>query len=411
MRPTLNLFSPQTFENPYPLYAELRANAPVVESEPFGWWVLTRYEDVVYVLKNPDIFSSAVEMAEIRRFLEGERLAKALPLGESRTSLVRMDPPDHTRLRKLLTGAFTPKAIARLEPRINAIVRESVDHILEKGSFDMMEELAIPLPVTIIAEMLGVDPARRDDFKRWSNATITSQAMAGLPLSEAEEERLIQSRLEFAAYFRQMIDERRKKPREDLISDLVRAEVESETLTAEEVFAMVILLLIAGNETTTNLIGNGTLMLLEHPEAERQLRENPSLIPAFLEEVLRFEGPVRFLVREATRDVTIAGVDIAAGEKVVTMLDAANRDPAQFADPERFDITREPRTHVAFGYGIHFCVGAPLSRLEGRIAFEELLRRVPAFHRVDERPDRRPTFALHGLSSLRLALSSSARAA
>jgi cytochrome P450 len=392
-----HFFSPQMIENPHPVFALLRANAPVAKVGPTGEWVVTRYEDIVNVLKNPEIFSSSTDFIEFRKMVEGERLALEAPPNE--LGMVMTDPPDHTRLRKLVSGVFTPRSIARLEDRVKQITGDLIDQILKKDAFDVMEDLAIPLPVTVIAEVLGIDPARRADFKRWSDDTISIESV-GIPQTEEQIERLIQSRRAFIAFFRGMIEDRRASPRDDLISDLVRAEVESDKLTADEVFSMLTLLLIAGNETTTNLIGNGVHLLLEHPEVERKLREDPSRIPAFIEEVLRFESPVTLVVRKPIRDVTIAGVAVPKDDRILCILASGNRDSAQFPDPDRFDIDREARGHLTFGHGIHFCVGAPLSRLEGAIAFEQILRRLPPFVRVEAKPRWNTSFNLHGLKAL-----------
>jgi cytochrome P450 len=399
MNTVANLFSLEMVNNPYPTYAELRANDPVCRIEPYGWWVVSRYEDVQYVLKHPSLFSST-GLSEMRNSLEEERLQRE-PLVNEQTVIVASDPPVHTRLRKLINGAFTPKAVARLEGRIRSITSEYIDRILEKDEFDLIADLAVPLPVIVIAEMLGVDPARRADFKRWSDDAFNEQPNLGRR-SDAEIDRLLQSRREFIAFFREMIEERKKCPREDLISDLCRAEVESEMLTAEEVLEMCIILMIAGNETTTNLIGNATLALLEHPEVLCQLRHDPALIQNFIEEVLRYDGPAKMVNRRATEDVVLAGVTIPKDALVIAVLASANRDPAAFRDPDRFDITRDHRGHLAFGYGIHFCVGATLSRLETRVAVEEMLRRLPAFSRRSGRLEWSPAFGLRGLKTLPL---------
>lgn len=395
--PIPHFFTQQMVDDPHPVFAFLRANAPVAKVGPTGEWVVSRYEDVVHILKHPEVFSSAVGLLEFRMLVEGERLAREAPKNE--LGMVMTDPPDHTRLRKLVSGVFTPKAIARLEARVKQITGDLIDRILKKDAFDVMEDLANPLPMTVIAEMLGIDPARRADFKRWSDDTIAIEAI-GHERTEAEIERIIESRRAFIEFFRAMIEDRRASPRDDLISDLVRAEVESDKLTADEVFSMVILLLIAGNETTTNLIGNGVHALLDRPDLERELRADPSRVPAFIEEVLRFESPVTLVVRKALRDVAVAGVTIPEGDRILCVLASANRDPAQFSDPDRFDIDREAKGHVAFGHGIHFCVGAPLSRLEGAIVFEQILRRLPPFVREEAKPRFRPSFNLHGLKAL-----------
>ncbi|WP_437685941.1 cytochrome P450 [Sorangium sp. So ce176] len=405
MSHAFNLVAPEFTQNPYPVYAALREKAPVCQVEPGGFWAVSRHDDVVYVLKHPELFSSDTMVARTSR--QDERLQRE-PIAISDVNILMSDPPVHTRVRQLVSGAFTPRAIARLEQRVREITTEYLDRILAKDAFDMMEDLAVPLPVTVISEMLGVDPARRDDFKRWSDDAVSSGAGQ---LSDAEVEGVLRSRREMRAYFHELIAERKRQPREDLISDLIRGEVEYGELKGDDVLSMVVLLLIAGNETTTNLIGNGTLALLENPGALHRLREDPSLIPGFIEEVLRYEGPAQFLMRQATQDVTLSGVTVPKGAIVVPIIASANRDPAQFSDPDRFDITREQRGNVGFGYGIHFCVGAPLSRLEGKIAFEEIFRRLPPFSREPEPVVWRRMFSLRGLQSLRLRFDRSARAA
>jgi len=398
MNARFDIFSREAMNDPYPLFSRLRERSPVCQVEPNGWWAVSRYQDVVFVLKHPELFSSANLRAD-RDTLIDPRLQKD-PLFLDEGSIIASDPPAHGRLRKLINGAFAPKAMLRLEERIQAIAAEHVDAILGKGRFELLADLAAPLPVIVIAEMLGVDPARRADFKRWSDDAING--LFGVELADEEVARILQSRREFRAYFAEMIGDRRQSPREDLISELCRAPGENETLSADEVLSMTILLLIAGNETTTNLIGNGTLALLDHPEALRRLREEPALIPGFVEEALRYDSPVKLVTRRATEDVTLSGVTVPRGAIVVPLVAAANRDPEVFPDPDRFDITREGRGHVSFGYGIHFCVGAPLSRMEGRIAFGELLRRLPTFSREPEELEWNQTFGLRGLKSLPL---------
>jgi cytochrome P450 len=406
MHRTFNVFTPEVIENPYPQYAEMRESAPICRIEPYDAWGVARYDDVVHVLKHPELFSSSgTFQARVR--MQDERLQRE-PLILSEVNVISTDPPIHTQLRKLISGAFTPRAIARLEERVRAIATEHIDRILAKDTFDLMEDLAVPLPVTVIAEMLGVDPSLRADFKRWSDDAVN----AGIGrLGDGEVERILRSRREMRAYFREALAERKRRPREDLIGDLLRGEGEYGALTEDDVLGMVVLLLIAGNETTTNLLGNGIATLLEHPDALRRLREDPALIPGFIEEVLRYDGPVRMLTRRATQDVTLAGVTIPKDSIVMPIIASANRDPAQFPDPDRFDITREQRGHVAFGHGIHFCVGAPLSRLEGRIAFEEIFRRLPPFSREPGSLMWNPSFSLRGLKSLPLRFDRSAPAA
>ncbi|MCY1058440.1 cytochrome P450 [Nannocystis sp. SCPEA4] len=397
MTDTTTLFSPAMFADPYPIYARLREQTPVLHVPQIGVWLVTRYDDVHHVLKSPELFSSE-RTAAIDK-LRDPRLAEGMEVLASR-SLVSVDPPDHTRLRRLVNVAFTPRAIARLERRVRDLARELVDDIVRKDSFDLMEDLAVPLPVIVISELLGVDPARRVEFKRWSDDLLLGSRLDG-HLDDAEIQRIVASRREFIAFFRAMIEHRRREPGDDLLSDLVRAETERDALSPEEVLTMAILLMIAGNETTTNLIGNGTVALLEHPDVLPRLRADPTRIPGFVEEVLRWRSPVVMLVRTTRRDVSIGGVDIPQGAVLGVLVDSANHDPTHFAEPERFDIERQS-AHLSFGYGIHFCVGAPLSRLEGRIAFEELVARVPEFSREPGPLEWTPSFNLRGLKRLPL---------
>jgi cytochrome P450 len=402
-----NLLAPEIIQNPYSLYAELREKAPVCQVEPLGHWVVSRYADVTYVLKHTEIFSSA-ETNQVRQQLLDERLRGDDLFGK--LNVISSDPPVHTQLRKLIGGAFTPKAINRLEERVSVITAEYIDRILARDRFDMMADLAVPLPVTVISEMLGVDPAHRADFKRWSDDTV-NVPFGTRVLRDEEVERILRSRREMRAYFRNEIAARKQHLGDDLISDLLRGESEYGALDEDDVLGMIVLLLIAGNETTTNLIGNGTLALLEHPEAAERLRADPTQIPAFIEEVLRYYGPVRQLTRRAVKEVTLSGVTIPEGAVVMPLLASANRDPAQFPDPDRFDITRPARPHVAFGFGIHFCVGAPLSRVEGKVAFGEILQRLPPFSREPGSLVWGESFTLRGLRSLPLRFDRTAVAA
>jgi cytochrome P450 len=393
------LFSPTLFDDPHPVYARLRAEAPVLHLPQLGLWLVSRYDDIQHALRNVDVFSSARSLALDR--LRDPRLQEGTDVLAD--SLVALDPPDHTRLRRLINVAFTPRAIARLEARIRELARELVDAVRHAPEFDLMDDLAVPLPVIVIAEVLGVDPARRADFKRWSDDLLAGSRLDPR-LDDAEVERIVRSRRDFIAFFRDMIAERRRAPRDDLLSDLVRAEAERDVLSPDEVLTMALILMIAGNETTTNLIGNATVDLLERPDLLQRLRDDPAQLPGFIEEALRYRSPVRMLVRTTTRDVALRGVTIPKGAVVGLLVDAANHDPEQFPEPERFDLARHP-AHLSFGHGIHFCVGAPLSRLEGRVAFEELLARLPAFERAPGPLDWNPNFSLRGLRSLRLRLS------
>lgn len=394
------LFSPESVHDPFPLFARLRSEAPLHRLERYGWWVVSRYEDVAVVLKRHDLFSSQTGLELMRPPHLDDQTWQELAILRGR-SMINTDPPVHSRLRRLVSAAFTPRAMTDLEARIQQISRALVDDIVARDGFDVVDDLAIPLPVTVIAEMLGIDPARGADFKRWSDDLVElGRLTRDQQMTPEETRRLVQSRRELVAYLETAIADRREHPRADLLSALTRVEGEDSGLTALEVLGMAVLLLIAGNETTTNLIATGTHLLLDHPGALAQLRAEPALIPNFVEEVLRYAGPVMMLFRRTTADVPVSGGTIPRGELVLALIGAANRDPAQFPEPDRFDIHRDTRGHLAFGYGIHFCVGAPLSRLEGRIAFTELLGRTPPFARIDPRPAWGENPSLRGLRAL-----------
>jgi cytochrome P450 len=331
--------------------------------------VLSRYADVSAALRNHQVFSSAQGIGSDR---------------EETRMMISTDPPDHTQLRSLVNKAFTPRMIAGLEPRIRRITDELLDTSLVDGRFDLTGDLAIPLPVTVIAELLGVEPERREDFKRWSDAFIgTGSDSMDREQYQAHNDRAF---AEFTAYFGQMVERRRRDRRNDLISALVIAQEDRNALSTEDILWFCLLLLVAGNETTTNLISNSMLALTERPEHLARLTADPGLIPSMVEEALRYDSPVQGLFRTTTRDVAVAGTTIPADRKVLLLYASANRDGAQFPEPDRFDITRSPNNHLAFGYGIHFCLGAPLARLEARVAWETLLRRTRNLRADPDRP-------------------------
>ena len=352
-----NLFAPDVKENPYPYYHWLLREQPVYCNEKLGFWALSRYEDVEAAARAPEVFSSAQGIGPDR---------------QPGANMIVKDPPEHARLRKLVSKAFTPRRVEQLAPRIHEIVAELMDAAMARERFDLIQDLAHPLPVIVIAEMLGVEAEHRDAFKRWSDDVVHIVAAGS---NEQSMGQYMQSWEAFKAYFVELIERRRRDPQDDLLSALVIAQEESDALTLSEVLNTCLLLLVAGNETTTNLIGNAALALFTHGSEGLKLRQRPELVTSMIEEVLRFDSPIQGVFRTTMREVEVRGVTIPADSKVALLWAAANRDPEVFPNPDVFDIEREGERHLAFGMGIHFCLGAPLARLEARIATEVILRR------------------------------------
>lgn len=358
----------QSFFAPYEWYRAMRATQPVFYDEQRATWHVFRYADVQRVLNEYATFSSDIaQTLGLKHEREDKKIAHA--------SLNFMDPPRHRQMRGLVNLGFTPRMVAQLEPRIQAITCELLDQLPD--NVDIIRDLAAPLPVTVIAELLGIPAERRADFKRWSDSAL---ATAGPPDMLKQDEKAQEhacNTQQMHEYFAQIIEERRQLPQNDLISALLAAEVDGERLGSLELTAFCELLLIAGNETTTHLIGNSIISFHEHPEALEQLRVNPALLPGAVEEVLRYLSPVKVMARFTKTETSLGGQHIPARQAVMAWIASANRDEAQFPDPDRFDIQRDPNRHIAFGHGIHFCLGAPLARLEARIALAELLKRFP----------------------------------
>jgi cytochrome P450 len=306
-------------------------------------------------------------------------------------------------MRGLVNKAFTPRAVDAMEGRIQGLIDGLLDAVRDRGTMDVIADFAYPLPVMVIATMLGVPPEDRAHFKKWSDeiSILFGGDASSLPADEAR--RAVASRLELVDYFRGIVARRRQQPADDLLSALVRAEEDGGHLTEDEVYSNAVLLLIAGNETTTNLIGNGLLALLRHPDQMRQVWQDESLVPAAVEEMLRYDGPVQMTTRVARVDLEIQGTKISKGDWVFLVIGAANRDPAQFPEPDRFDVRRADNKHVAFGAGPHFCLGAPLARLEGQLALRALRRRFPNLRLSGPNPEYRNNFNLRGLKALPVA--------
>ena len=397
--PIFNPFVPSYRRNPYLQLDRLRAAEPVHRSDALQAWILTRYDDVLRVLRDHDTFSSDARQAggQIAAALQEQRANS--PLGDTR-SVLASDPPEHTFLRGIVNRAFTPRSVELLRPRMEEIVASLLDDLPDTGEWDLMDGLAQPLPVIVIAELLGIPPEDRAQFKVWSqHIALTTDIMQ----SQESIESIRQATSELVEYFGGFIEDRRRQPREDLISALVAAETEGRRLTGAEVLAFAILLLVAGNETTTNLIGSGMRTLLAHPEAAAALRAQPERIPAAIEEMLRYDSPVQGIVRFATREVEVGDKTLRKGDVIMGMTGAANRDPDQFPNPTAFDLDRGDTRHLAFGMGIHYCVGAPLARVEGAIAFRALLERWPSIEAAGD-VEMGGTFLIRGPVRLPLAV-------
>jgi hypothetical protein len=389
---SFNPMDPEFLADPYPTYRRLRTEDPVHHS-PLDFWVLTRYEDVVAVLRDPRFIKEPLAALVAARF------GVAVPPGVG-VSMLDRDPPDHTRLRSLVSKAFTPRVVEGLRPRIQEIVDSLITRAEAAGSMDLIDEFAYPLPVNVICEMLGVPVEDHERFKGWSLDIARGLDSILLPPESEVPRRSGAARHAMGDYFRGLVAEHRASPRGDLLSALIAAEEAGDKLSEDELLATCILLLIAGHETTVNLIGNGTLALLRHPGELRRLRETPGLIASAVEELLRYDGPVQRTARIPSTDVTIGGRTIGKGEMVMPFIGAADRDPAQFTDPDRLDLARTDNRHIAFGWGMHFCLGAPLARVEGQIAIDALVRRLPKLELVTDEPEYRQSLTLRGLKTL-----------
>lgn len=393
---TFNPMAPEFVADPYPTYRRMREEDPVHQS-PMGFWVLTRYEDVVASLKDPRMIKEPIQAFVAARF------GLQVPPTGMGMSMLDRDPPDHTRLRGLVSKAFTPRVIEQLRPHIQQIVDGLLDKVEGEPGMELIEQFAYPLPVIVICEMLGVPVADHERFKGWGLDIARGLDAILLPPDSPVAQRSMQARHALAAYFRELIAARRTAPRDDMLSGLIAAEEAGDKLTEDELLATCILLLVAGHETTVNLIGNGSLALLRHPDQRKRLQEDPGLITTAVEELLRFDGPVQRTARIPSEDVTFGGKTIGKGEMVMPFIGAADRDPAQFPDPDRLDIGRTDNRHIAFGWGIHFCIGAPLARVEGQIAINTLLKRKPKLALATDKPEHRQSLTLRGLSHLPVA--------
>lgn len=389
-----HLLDPEVLANPYPLYHRLRSEDPVHWDHFLHAWVATRYADVVNVFQH---FSA--NRTPSSEQLTSLGLAALTPLA---TVMVRqmlfLDPPAHGRVRGLASKAFTARRVEVLRSHIQDITTTLLDRVQQQGHMDVIRDLAYPLPAIVTAEMLGVPTSDWEQLTAWS--ADFAQVLGNFQHNPERAPRVIRSLGEMCAYFQAAVRDQRKQPREGLISAFLNAEVDGERLNEEEVVANTIVTMVGGQETTTNLIGNGILTLLRHQDQLEKLRADLTLIPSAIEELLRYESPSQHTARLAPEDVVLGGKKIQKRQAVIAVMGAANRDPERFPDPDRFDICRQDNRHVAFAWAAHFCFGAPLARIEGQIAFESVLRRMPAL-RLEPGPITwRENLGLRGLTAL-----------
>ena len=377
---TYNPLSDEVARDPYAVYRQLRERDPVHRMRLADAWVLTRYEHVDAMLRDHKRFS-----AESRRFHD-----------TGLTTMLDIDPPDHTRLRALVSRAFTPRSVARWEGRVQEIADRLLDAVAGHDRFELIAALGYPLPVTVIAEMLGVPPEDMDRFEGWSNdiALLVEPILTPVQL-----EKVRRSTDALFAYFETILEARQREPGDDLVSALLAAEEEGDRLSREELLSTMVLILVAGNETTRNLIGNGMLALLRHPGQLRRLRNAPELLEPAVDELLRYDSPVQIDGRVAREDLEVGGKRLRRGQRVLGLIGAANRDPDAFDNPDALDIGRRKKSHLSFGRGIHYCLGASLALLEARIAFRGLLDRFPSI-RLAAEPRYRDGIVLRGVESL-----------
>jgi len=390
----LHAFTDDLRRDPYPFYEQMRAAAPALRDPRTGVWMIFEYDAARHALTDHDAFSSDVS-------------------GAGRGNLgwfIFFDPPRHTALRALVSRAFTPRVVAELEPRVRELSRTLLARVMERGAMDLVADYAAPLPLMVIAELLG---APLDDwplFRRWSDGIVTLVlTLTGGEAAARAAQAFTAVHAEMQPYLAALLAERRRVPRGDLLTRLVQAEVDGARLTDAEILAFFQLLLLAGHETTTNLITNAVLCLLEHPRERARLAADPSLLPSAIEEVLRYRSPVQAMFRVTRRPVEMHGQQIPAGQLVMVMIGSANRDASRFPDADRFDVGRAPNPHVAFGHGIHFCIGAPLARLEARVALGDLSGGLRGLSLASHEPwEPRAAFHVHGPTRLPIRFEASA---
>jgi cytochrome P450 len=376
-----NLFSDDIRRDPFPLYDQFRAASPLFCDPQSGLWMIFDYDGVKRVLNDHDSFSSKAGPAEW---------------------MVFVDPPRHSKLRALISQAFTPRSIANLEARIRELSRELLEQVIDRGEMDLANDLSIQLPMVVIAEMLGAPVVDRPRFKHWNEVILRmSYTVPGGAEAAGAMSGFATATAEMNDYLAALLEQRRAKPQDDLFTRLMQAEVDGERLSQQDILGFFQLLLLAGSETTTNLINNAILCFIDYPEQLARLRAAPELLPSAIEEVLRYRSPLQWMLRVTKHDIELHGQAIPAGKSILPVMGSANRDPKYFRDPNRFDIARDPNPHIAFGHGIHFCLGAVLARVEGRIALFDLLTRLDDIQLASSEPwEPRRGLHVHGPSRL-----------
>ena len=398
-----DLNSAEFLRDPYPVYDQLRLHDPIFWSAENDYWILTRYADIASLIQNDRLSSNRIGAHASRMPVAAKEHFRPFFSAVSSWMLM-IDPPDHTRLRGLVNKAFTPAVVENMRSLIEKVVEEKLARVKPNGRMDVMSDFANPLPAIVIAEMLGVPGTDQQQFKEWSDDI--AMGLGGLDSARSKEELFAlydlaqKSFLLLATYFREKVAELRLKPRDNLLSALIQAEERGDRLTEHELFANCVLLMIAGHETTTNLIGNGVLALLSYPDQKESLARNPDSIVPAVEELLRYDSPVQKMARIALMDIDVNGQQIKQGQLVCFSFAAGNRDPEQFAAPARLDIARKPNRHLAFGHGLHYCVGAALARLEGQIAINSILKQLPELRLESENLEWHRNLTLRGLKSL-----------
>lgn len=371
------LISDEFLDDPYPLLRQLQMEEPVYWSESIGGWIVTRYDDIVPTFRNVDHFSNYGRFAKTVEYLPLEERQKLAPFESHyrQKSLLQSDPPVHTRLRGLMAKPFSAINVEAMRPKIKKIVEDVIDSFEHRGQMDVIRDLAYPLPFSVLGTIMGLPDERHDEIKHWADEILLFQGMNRPPLALLERSQA--ALLAMRSFLTDLVNEKRRHPADDVISQLVAAEAEGNRLTEQELVYTCITIMGAGHETTTSLIGNGLYTILRHPDQWQKLRENPALLTSAIEEMLRYESPVARQPRVIKEDVDLGGKKLLKGQVAFQMLNAANRDPAYFSDPDSFNIERQNNKHLAFGMGIHFCLGAGLARTEAQEVFKAVMERLP----------------------------------